>query len=128
MLKKTKTFIISTALALTLFSTPALASDLWVNEIKVYFNQQQPVVLENQTYLPAQDIFRTLGAKVFWHESTKTFSAEKDLSIFQFRGGKVYKNGVEIYLDTPPKFINGTLMLPFSFLTHIEYLYDVRTK
>lgn len=88
--------------------------------IQVILNGQsltfdQPPILDNgRTLVPLRVIFEALGTKVDWDQAMQTVTATKDevKITMQIGNSIMVRNGNNITLDVPPKFLNGRTLVP----------------
>ncbi len=117
--KITAIFILGLLLFGTAFADEAVPEQ---EEIKVMlegqeiiFADQQPIIKEGRTLVPARSVFEELGAIVSWAGETQTVTVEKDEITIQLTIGSdvLLKNGEEIQTYAPPaEIINDRTMLP----------------
>lgn len=82
---------------------------------KVWFNEQDPIVVEGRTLVPIRDACEQINAKVLWYNSNQMVSVEKgDVKLtLKVGSNEMYVNdGSIIYLDVAPAIYNGKTLLP----------------
>lgn len=81
----------------------------------------QPVILDNQTYVPAREIFEKIGATVDWRaESEEIFiSCEYSSIVLNVDNKNIYVDGVPKTSDAPLKIINDRTMLPLCTISEV---------
>lgn len=94
------------------------------NSFKVIVNEQDiklistPVVDDNIIWVPIRSIFESLDSKVEWLESDNSISiikGQKEIRL-QINSDTAIIDGKEALLDAPVKAINGTSLIPLSFV------------
>jgi len=85
-----------------------------VDGIAVEFADQQPVIINNRTFVPVRDVFEQMGYIVDWNQDTAiaTLSNHSNLVIIPSESDIITINGNAITPDTAQQIINGRLMLP----------------
>ncbi len=89
-----------------------------LNNLKVEFSDQKPVLVNNRTMVPMRAIFEKFGAEVKWDEATRSVTGTKgamkvNLTIDQ---AIAFNNGKEVTLDVPAQIIGGRTMVPLRFI------------
>lgn len=81
---------------------------------EIIFADQQPIIKEGRTLVPARSVFEELGAVVSWNGETQMVRVEKDETVVQLTidSDIFLKNGEEKKLDVPAEIINNRTMLP----------------
>lgn len=94
------------------------------NSFKVIVNEQDiklistPVVDGNIIWVPVRSTFESLDSKVEWLESDNSISiikGQKEIRL-QINSDTAIIDGKEALLDAPVKAINGTSLIPLSFV------------
>lgn len=109
--------IIALALASVMTLTSVYAGDITVtlNDEKIEFTNQQPVISEGRTLIPLRGVFEKLGYTVDWDNNTKTATLsdkEKSIAVTANSGTMAINGNNNISLDVPAQIINGSMMLP----------------
>ncbi len=73
-----------------------------------------PVIENGRTLVPMRKIFESLGATVYWNESTRSVTAVRGVDVINVTvDSKVMtKNGKDIYLDVPARLMNSRTLVP----------------
>ncbi len=82
---------------------------------EIIFADQQPIIKEGRTLVPARSVFEDMGAVVSWDGESQTVTVKKDEISVQITIGSdiLLKNGKEIQTYAPPaEIINDRTMLP----------------
>lgn len=114
-------------LFLTLLLTMVLAVPAAMAGVTVYVDNQ-PVQFDQQPYVdqeakrtlvPFRAIFESLGANVWYDETTNSAMGQKDGLTIQLPIGqaKALVNGKEATLDTKAQIVNGRTMVPLRFVS-----------
>ena len=77
-----------------------------------------PAVLQDgYAYIPLNGYMEALGIQTFVDASTNTITGKKNNVTFSFALDNIHaqKNGEAVTLEAPPKFIDGTIMVPLRF-------------
>lgn len=84
-----------------------------VDNVSVEFDQQ-PVIIEGRTLVPARAVFEQAGAAVTWDQPTQTATIVKDPYTVTIKYGDtaIYKNGERIEIDIPAIMLEDRIMLP----------------
>ncbi len=113
-----KLFVASAAAALMLTAgVCGYAADeisVYVDNSKVQFTDQAPVMVDNRTLVPARAVFEKAGAEVSWDQPTQTatFKRGSDVVTIKYNDSFLYKNGTPVALDVPAQIINDRTMIP----------------
>lgn len=86
-----------------------------INGQRVYFPDQQPVIVNDRTLVPVRGVFETLGYAVDWSDVSSTATLSNGVYTVRISVGEssFYTNGVSYALDVPAQLINNRTMLPF---------------
>lgn len=78
----------------------------------------KPILENDRILVPMRIIFEKLNAKVYWDQDSQTVTAQLGDNNIKLTINKkeALKNGQEILLDTSPRLINGTTMVPLRFV------------
>lgn len=116
--------ILSFALLLTLVlgfvavtPTLVLANDrinVTIDGQAVVFPDQQPVIIDGRTLVPAAGVFQTLGFDVVWNRDTRQaiLTRANDVIVITIDSAAFTVNGANHTLDVPAQIIGGRTMLP----------------
>lgn len=100
--------------------------DIW------YEPQTQPLVKDNQVFLPAREFLTLAGMQVLWNADLKqlTVSGEGITVIMTLDEKEIFINGESIILTTPPQNQGGTLMVPLELMKKLgtDYAWDPSNK
>lgn len=116
-----KYLVIIVLIIIIAMSNVALFAD---NAFKVTVNEQDvklastPVVDDNIIWVPIRSIFESLDSKVEWHgadDSIFIIKGQKEIML-QINSDTAIIDGKEALLDAPVKAINGTSLIPLSFV------------
>ena len=131
---------LSLALAtVTLLSTPVFANAVLVDNTPVEFTDQEPVIINERTYVPIRDVFEKLGFEVSWDQETKMVDITNDyysISLLTASDKLVvtsFVNGVLKYkkLEDPVVIQNDRTLLPLRAILEsagYELDFDAETK
>lgn len=80
--------------------------------------QMPPIIMNNNTLIPAREVFEAAGCKVDWKKETEQVYVSKgdDLVVVSIDSKTAYVNGEAKELVTPAKIINNKTMLPLRFV------------
>ncbi|WP_340400454.1 stalk domain-containing protein [Paenibacillus sp. FSL H8-0079] len=119
----TRIGLIAAMTGLLLSPTQTLAKN---NEaIKVYLNGNQmnfrtaPVIEKGTTLVPFKVLFEALGMRVTWNQKLNEVVGEGNGQTIKLRIGLQFAlvNGKDVSLDSAPKVVNGTTMIPLRFVS-----------
>ena len=84
-----------------------------VDNVQVAFDQQ-PVIIDGHTLVPARAVFEQAGAEVTWDQPTQTATIVKEPYTVTIKYGDtaLYKNGERVELEMPATMIENRIMLP----------------
>ena len=139
-LEKNKHFLrrlLALLLILLTVASPVLAAN---GDITVLLNgtalefDVPPQILNGRTMVPMRKIFESLGAVVTWDAQSRTATGRKGDTVVNVSvdSTTLFKNGVPITLDVPPKIINNRTLVPVraiaeSFDCAVDWLASTRT-
>jgi len=85
-----------------------------IDGVAVEFTDQQPVIIDGRTLVPAGGVFQALGFNPSWNSAAQTATLTRDdFTIVITIGNAVFTtNGIQHTLDVPAQIINGRTMLP----------------
>lgn len=85
-----------------------------VDNEAVVFEDQQPVIIEGHTLVPARAVFEKAGAEVSWDQPTQTATISNGdyVVTIKYLDTVMYRNGEAIALEQPADIINNRIMLP----------------
>ena len=85
-----------------------------LNSVPVSFPDQQPVLKDSRTLVPARGVFEALGATVGWDDATQTVTVERGETLVTLTIGESYitVNGERKEQDVPALLINSRAMIP----------------
>ena len=131
-----KRIILSVLMLMILFSGVVLADGqiaVVVDGDQVYFEDQNPVIIEDRTLVPVRKTMENLGLIVSWYKNEQKVICEKeDKKIELYINNKTAKvDGKDIQLDVPAQIINGRTMVPLRFITEscnmtVNYKADIK--
>ncbi len=87
---------------------------VFVNNEKINFPDQQPVILEDRTLVPARGVFEKMGMEVGWEEATQQVTVTNGKKHLTMTIGKkeFVVDGTVLQMDVPPQTINDRTMIP----------------
>lgn len=105
---------------------------VYLGEDRVYFDTD-PVVENGKAMLPIKGIADAMGMNTVWDSKTKTVTAEKEGMnlVFKINDDKAFVNGIQMTMDRPAKIINGSAMIPASYIRqcfNADIAWDQQTK
>ena len=105
-----KKIILGSLLALCI-AVPALAHPpitVYVDQQKVAFADQAPVIVDDRTLVPMRKIFEAMDADVTWDEPSQTITSTRGSDVVTMTIGQkqVYKNGKVVYEPYRIKVLN----------------------
>lgn len=112
-----KKIILGSLLALCI-AVPALAHPpitVYVDQQKVAFADQAPVIVDDRTLVPMRKIFEAMDADVTWDEPSQTITSTRGSDVVTMTIGQkqVYKNGKVVYtMDVPAQIMQDRTMVP----------------
>lgn len=120
-MKKVGVYFIIITLIMT--STVFAAAPVPAN-VKVFVSgkavtfDQEPVIISGRTLVPLRAIFEALGAKVEWHNATRTVTATRgsDQILLQVGNKTATVNNKAVTLDVEPIIISGRTLVPARFI------------
>lgn len=95
-----------------------------VNGEDLFFEDQEPIIVEGRTLVPVRALLEKLGAKVEWDEATQTVKADKEGKsiVLTIGSDKAMVDGKEVKLDVPATIENGRTLVPLRFLSeNLDY-------
>jgi len=137
-----KKIILGSLLALCI-AVPALAHPpitVYVDQQKVAFADQAPVIVDDRTLVPMRKIFEAMDADVTWDEPSQTITSTRGSDVVTMTIGQkqVYKNGKVVYtMDVPAQIMQDRTMVPIRAVAvafdanvawdGINYVIDITT-
>lgn len=134
--------ILGSLLALCI-AVPALAHPpitVYVDQQKVAFADQAPVIVDDRTLVPMRKIFEAMDADVTWDEPSQTITSTRGSDVVTMTIGQkqVYKNGKVVYtMDVPAQIMQDRTMVPIRAVAvafdanvawdGINYVIDITT-
>lgn len=128
-MKAMKKLIALICAAVMLMSCPVTMShadddiEVYLNGNWIYFEDQQPVIIDGRTLVPMRAIFEAMGAQVDWYGDTQSIDIIKDsisLTLY-INHDVIYGNfsgsPSNIAIDVPPQIINGRTMVPLRAIS-----------
>ena len=110
------------------YDTPLTETDIIikVNDNKVDFRDQRPLVQNNRTLVPVRDVFEAMGYIVSWHEYSQEVSIQSSDGVFHIRVGigalhfwilttelnSEQSSWHSHYLYAPVQIVGGRIMVP----------------
>ena len=126
-----KLFVASvlTLLAVFFITLPVYANEIIVtiDDQRVIFEGQSPVIVEGRTLVPVRGVFEMLGFDVEWEPTTRTAILTNESYEVRIQIGQAvfYTNGVAYQLDVPAQIIGGSTMVPLRLpLESVGYYLD----
>ena len=115
--KRLVTTVLALIMVLTLIPTTVLANDnisVTIDGQSVVFVDQQPVIIDGRTLVPARGAFEALGFVPTWDGSTQTATLTRaDYTVVLTVGSASFTtNGTRHQLDVAAIMLNGRVMLP----------------
>ncbi|MCG8540362.1 MAG: stalk domain-containing protein [Clostridia bacterium] len=110
---------LSIAQAVTKYQYPSIHQNVRVKLDGHILNfDVSPIIIDGRTLVPFRVILETLGAKVGWHEDTRTVTAIKDDLIIELKIDSVEAllNKEKIDLDVPAMIKDGRTLIPVRFI------------
>ncbi|KUP25178.1 hypothetical protein AWJ19_29800 [Paenibacillus sp. DMB5] len=85
---------------------------------KIVKLSRDPVIINNNNYVPLRGIFEQLGISIGWEQQSGTVKATKGAQTMEYRLGSSYAkiNGADRYMPSPGKLIDGVVMVPLRFI------------
>jgi len=107
--------VLSLALSCVIYASSDIS--VVVNEQRVGFQDQEPVIVGGRTLVPVRGVFESLGFEVEWEPATGTATLTNDGYEIRITIGQsvFYTNGVAFELDVPAQNIGGRTMVPLRF-------------
>ena len=99
-------------------SMSALAEEdvvnIYVDNEKVVFEDQSPIILDGTTLVPIRAVFETAGADVKWEQQTRTATLEKGKYTVKITVGDnvLYKNDTQVALSVSAINYNDRILIP----------------
>lgn len=95
-------------------SDPPRSATVLVNGSRVSFPDQQPLLKDSRTLVPARGVFEALGATVGWDDATETVTVSRGDTLVTLTIGQSFitVNGVQKAQDVPAQLINDRTMIP----------------
>ena len=99
--------------------TVILKEEITSEEAKVEFPDQQPVIVEGRTLVPARGVFEDLGYEVAWEDATQTAIVKNDAISIKIPIGQKYLlvDDKQVEIDVPAQLINSRTMLPLRAIS-----------
>ena len=93
------------------------AIDLFVNGFPLTDLPQEPVLIDNRTYVPVREVFESLGATVQWNGAQQQiFIAYGDSLILLEIGSRIMRvDGRSYEIEVAPLIVNNKTMVPVRF-------------
>lgn len=127
-----KRFICSALAAMMLFTSAAYAdtnANVFIGDTLVEYTDQEPVIINERTYVPIRDVFEALGFEVDWNDESKTVSISNNYyyimlftnsnTMFTLDSGLDYKY---TKLENPVQIVNDRTLLPLrEILENVNY-------
>ncbi|MBQ3124383.1 MAG: hypothetical protein IJC09_03030 [Clostridia bacterium] len=110
--------------AFFLCATPVLADDIsvYVNDEKVVFEEQEPVIINERTMIPVRGVLEEMGKNVDWDVDLRSVTvSDNEKSVILTVGSDVMlikeaEKERKTVLDTAPQIINDKTVLPIRAL------------
>ena len=97
---------------------------VYVHGNLVYFDDQQPIIVNNRTLIPIRGVFETLGFTVNWDANAQqvTLTNDDNVIIITIGSAEFTTNGVRHITDVPAQILGGRTMIPIrSVLESVGY-------
>lgn len=96
-----------------------LIEGLTSEESKVVFPDQQPVIVNDRTLVPARGVFEELGYEVSWDDATSTAIVKNEVNSIKIPVGQKYLlvGEKQVEIDVPAQLINDRTMLPLRAIS-----------
>jgi LysM repeat protein len=143
--KSVKGMLCKAGLALTLCTAPLLFIDgqaqaatistdvsIGING-QLYHFQDPPFILNDSTFIPLRAVSETLGAEVWWDDTTRTVGIESPATSIAFVVGRTTAMVNQHHMDIPAAtIVAGKTMVPLRFVSEalgmeVEWDHDSRT-
>lgn len=91
---------------------------LMVNE-KIIKSNVSPVIINDRTLVPVRAVFEELGAEILWIAETEEIfiTIKDDIVLLKVNSNTANINGESKTMESPPKIINGSTMIPLRFVS-----------
>lgn len=104
-----------------------------VNENRISFPDQKPIIENNRTLVPIRFVAEALGAEVNWNNKNRTVTVIKngETILLQINNKNVQVGKSSIQLDVPATIKNNRTLVPLRFISEIlgtTVEWDVTTK
>lgn len=132
-----KAFILSLVLLSSAFTTTTFGMELFYDdELYIYRErpitlkvegteiqnlQIPPVILNDNTFVPAKEVFELLGANVLWNDVYKRLSIVQGDKIITINADDkiALVNGEQKEMEVAAKLVNGKVMIPLEFVSEV---------
>ena len=133
-------FVLALMLSVVFIPMMDVAADgvsVIIDEQRVNFDDQEPIIVDGRTLVPLRGVFEVLGFEVNWYESSQQVLLTRDNgtiidTIIITIGRDVFSvNGLRHYLEVPAQIIEGRTMLPIRAVLEsvgYEVLWDDATS
>lgn len=114
-----KKLLIVTLIFLLTMPVAFASSDIFVDGERVVFDDAEPLVVNDITYVPLRKVFEAIGAYVDWNGETNTIYATKRFNYLSLTLGDnfFYINGDQKELSQPIIAENGRTFVPLRVLS-----------
>jgi hypothetical protein len=99
-------------------TSPDMPITVKVDGKTIKFPHEKPHAVNGRTLVPLRGVFEAIGAYVEWDPQQRMVTCRKQNEEVQLRIGykMAHKNGAEVIIDTPPRIMRGTTMVPLRFI------------
>ena len=122
MVYKKFSFIIMLVFVTLFMNISTFAYDVKINiNGKEIYTSQSPVIENGRTLVPLRVIGENLDCSVDWDSNTKTVTLNNGSNTISLIIGneQINVNGKIIFIDSSPKIINGTTMVPVRAISEL---------
>ncbi|MEW6172321.1 MAG: copper amine oxidase N-terminal domain-containing protein [Bacillota bacterium] len=80
---------------------------------------QPPIIERGRVLVPLRAVAAALGGETVWDGTTRTVTITKaeKTAVVTIGVTTAYAGGAPVYLDVPPKIVNGRTLAPFRFVS-----------
>lgn len=94
---------------------------LSINNKLLIFKNEKPQLINDQLFVPAKKVFKTLNLMAYFNENDKTITISNENTLVQLTNNStnVIVNGEEITIETAPYLSNGTTFVPVRLISEL---------
>ena len=108
----------SSSIAMSIIAAPQVT--VTVNGVEITFENVQPQIIDNLTYVPIRGVFETMGYDVEWHNSSQSITLKNSDNIITIISDSSYIiNTISGTLTNPIKIVDNSTLLPLSELSYL---------